>query len=228
MRSIGTTSRLDSSHDPTGDSERVIEPIAHVDEALVRRARGGDREAQLRLAERINRVLEARARGFLRRNPRAWTVKDMVQDAWSGLLANDYARLMRWRHDGGRSLESFAAHVAKGLWINAMVNEDRDKRGGGVEHVHPDFDLVKGSLRSSEDQVLDADFLGRLWTFLVAKLPARGVLVLRLVFTDELKPDEAAAVLGVSGQVIHNWIFRIRTLAREFLAGDGGEPDGAK
>lgn len=228
MRSIGTTSRLGSSCDSIVDPEGVIEPMDHVDEALVRRARGGDREAQRRLAERINRVLEARARGFLRRNPRGWVVHDMVQDAWRGLLANDYARLMRWRHDGGRSLESFAAYVAKGLWINAMVNEDRDKRGGGVEHVHPDFDLVKSSVRSSEDRVMDSDFLGRLWQFLVQELPARGVLVLRLIFTDDLKPEEAAAVLGVSTQVIHNWIFRIRKLAREFLAGDGGEPHGAR
>ncbi len=198
--------------------------MEHVDEALVRRARDGDREARRRLAERLGRVLAGRARNFLRNNPRSWAVEDMVDDAWAGLLAGGYGRLLKWRHDGGRTLESFAAMVAKGLWINAMVEEDRKKRGGGVEHVRPDFDLMRSGQRSPEGRVMDKEYLDRLWRFLFERLPTRGIVVLRLIFTDELKPDEAAAALGVNVQVIYGWVFKIRKLAGEFMTSQGGLP----
>lgn len=193
----------------------------HPDLILVRLAQQGDRQAQQRLAERLLRVLKARGRGFLRRYDRTWSIDEMVNDVWLVLL--ERSTLAKWRPDGGRSLENYATMVATAHWLNMLKSELAQKRGGSAEHLADDFEDAVDHGPTPEQQAMDADTLAQLQRYLDAHLPPRGQLVFRLVFTDGLGAQEAADILGVRPQVIHNWVFRIRRAARDFLNGSEGQ-----
>lgn len=187
----------------------------------MRRARAGDRAATAELVERVTLVVSARARWFIRRYGVRWDVREMVDDVWVCLLADDWRRLMKWRGNGGKSLPGFVADpIATQLWLNDLRGT-RPEPGEPAEPAEPGA----GPEPTPERLAVSRDLLARLWSFLVESLPPFGLSVLRLRFTDGLASAEVAAALGVSVQVVDNWIFKIRTLARQFLRDHGGYDD---
>jgi DNA-directed RNA polymerase specialized sigma24 family protein len=132
---------------------------------------------------------------------------------WLALVDRGYHRLREWDPKRGRRLTSYVALVAWSRWVNKLAHGGRE-RATAPEEL-PD---VPSSAPMPDARVISADLLSKLWRHLLDVLPAKGVVVLRLVFSFGMTPEDCANTIGQSRQVVDNWLFKIRTEARKFLA----------
>lgn len=179
---------------------------AHVEDApLVARAVAGDTAARRALAGRLSPVIRARIARRLGRAGTPDVVDDLAQQLWSRLFeAGSF--LSRWA-PGGLSVENFIGRAAE--WEALHYLRDRGLPEEPIERaseVPSELDL--------EHHVSERDRARKLYAAVSAQLPAKGRLVMAALYVDELSPDEAADALGVSRQVIYNWQYKIRSLAR--------------
>lgn len=198
--------------------------------ADVERALRGDRTALRGLVERLFPLVAARVRAFVRRRPTGrigpHDAHDLAQDLWVTLFKDDGRSLREWSPERGLSLEGYVGLLAqRELWARVR-EESAGKRGGGLATVELDPERSEGGPAGDPERLAaDRDLLTRLASHLEASLPERGRLVLRLLYTDECSPSEAAAVLGVEVQVVYNWQFRIRKLAQDYCRAATAEPE---
>ncbi len=148
-------------------------------------------------------------------------VEDLVQEVWLALFEDEGARLEAFDPSRGGGLEAFVSVVA-GRVARQRVRERRTKKRGvdvrviSIQGEREDLSLPDP--HPTPDVAAEGkQVAARLVAFLEAKLPERGRLVLRLVFTDGVPPDEAARALGVRVQVVYNWQHKVRALSRKFL-----------
>lgn len=182
-----------------------------IDEAL---AHSGPAWAQL--VRRLMPVIQARTRRWLWRvGGGAAEVEDLAQQVWLRLLEAEGRALRAYDPERGMSLEGYVGLVAEREAGNLLAMGRAQKRGGGRVTAEADAGLNTGDPRTGpEAAATQRNTLGALLAHLDTALPVRGQLVLRLLYVDGHAPPEAAAALGVSLQVVHNWQHRIRELAR--------------
>lgn len=188
---------------------------------LVEAALSGDRRAVGRLVQRLMPIVRAMTRRVLQRGGRRigpHDGDDLVQEVWMSLLRDDGRMLRRYDPSRGASFESYVALIARTEAGKVLRAERAQKRGGDVEFGALDD---AGGISGGPDP--EAAALGRsmqadLDRHLRANLPARGQLVLKLVYGDGLSAPDAARTMGVKTQVIYNWQHKIRGLIRERLA----------
>ena len=193
---------------------------ALTDAALVRRALEGDKGAQRELRQRLQPTMERWARRALSafRIAEPASVADAVQQAWLELFDARAPKLAEWQPNGMR-LDSFAAQRAR--WAARAIARERlaQKRGAGEVISAEGVEDVPGD-DDPERRAVASDLAEKLRLHLWARLPDKGRLVFTVLYVDQLTPDEAAEQLGVSRQVIYNWQFKIRALARELVSGE--------
>ena len=187
--------------------------------ALIDRALGGDADSAARLVERLLPVIAARARRARYRfaSLRAVEERDLVNDVWLILLAQDGQKLRAWRPEGGATLEGFVGMIAeREMW---SLNEKQTTKKRGLRALNlDDVAEVPQSAPNPEVAAVNKDTVARLQKHLEANLSKKGQVFFRYLYTDERSPDEVATVLGVSRQVVYNWQHKIRGLARSFIA----------
>lgn len=191
------------------------EPL-HADLALLRAAGGGETSACATLARRLLPRWKLAARRHAERMAEV-TVEDLVHEAWLVVCANDFARLRRWAPDRGASLDSFAVMIAEGVWMNMAVAARRDKRGGRLRRVddavlaeRPTHVTPETALRAQQDAQA-------LLTAFATRLPPRGQLIATMYYVDGLSIAEIVRALSTTPQVVSNWLFKARAIAREIL-----------
>ena len=189
------------------------------DHALVRRAIAGVASAVEILIRRLMPVVRARVRRALGRGgARLGPAEgdDLVQEIWLKLIDRSGAQLLEYDPARGASLEGYVGMIAEREAGNFLRRSSAQKRGGHLVTVEPGAELPS-SAPSPEESASASDLAARLGEHLEKELPARGLLVFRYAFTDELPPNEVAKILGVTVQVIYNWQHKIRAAARAFL-----------
>jgi DNA-directed RNA polymerase specialized sigma24 family protein len=137
--------------------------------------------------------------------------------AWLALSDDRFAGLATWSPERGASLETFAVRIALGAWRNLARAVRAAKRGGRALRVDETAAHVMPELATPEALVGAAHAAAAVAAALEAQLPPKGLLVLRLHFTDGLPVARVASAMGVRPQVIYNWVFRIRAIARTTL-----------
>lgn len=190
------------------------------DEALVRDAARGRTSAQQVLEKRLTMVIAGAARRFQRTSPRGAdeaSIDDLVQDGWVALTHDSYAALLGWRVDGGASLETYVVKVVVRGWVDQQRTHRRKKRGGHMMRSHEDPDQIVEEHASPEALAAARESATHIHEALETRLSPRGLLVLRLVFTDGCSVPEAAAAMQVTTQVIYNWVHKIRGIARSAI-----------
>jgi RNA polymerase sigma factor (sigma-70 family) len=188
--------------------------------ALIRRAVGGEEPAIAVLVRRLMPVIRARVRRALSREGARLGPSDgddLVQEIWLKLVDERGAQLIAYEPDRGASLEGYVGLIAEREIGNLVRKLSTQKRGGHLIAVEPAEDLPS-STANPEEAAAAENLAARLGEHLEALLPARGRLVFRYAFTDELPATEVAKILGVTVQVIYNWQHKIRIAAREFIA----------
>ena len=195
-------------------------------QALIELALRGRRAAVRSLTRRLLPVVHARVNVYFSRRGGQMMdgqdAHDLAQDAWLRLFANDGALLRAYDPERGKSLEGYVGMlVRRELWI-AAERAGRAKRGGGERGAELNDQTTAGGVDDPERTLVERDLLDRVWAYLESQLPARGALVLRLLYEDDVKPAEAAELMGVKLQVVYNWQHKIRGLARSWYATQAG------
>lgn len=196
-------------------------PPTTADAALVRDALAGNERVRRKLVERLAPVIRARVRRALVNWPgRAvgpHDVDDLTNQTWCRLLEHGGSRLAAFDPAAGVSLEGYVSMITGQLVLNVLEQHRAGKRraAGGtvdVDEVHDLASATEGAAAQEARQDLRA-----VWTHLHANLPERGRAVLELLYADGCDAESAARTLGVEKQVVYNWQFKIRQLARGFL-----------
>ncbi len=177
------------------------------DEALIARALSGDRAAQRALAERLSPVIRARVARKLRGRGDPGEADEVAQKVWTLLFDKDGPLLGRWQ-PGGLSVENYVGRAAEWEALHHLRAQGRAR----TEPLDAADELP--SPHDVERSVADRDQARKLYARVAEQLPPKGRLVLAALYADELSPDEAAELLGVTRQVVYNWQHRIRALAR--------------
>lgn len=175
---------------------------------LVKRALAGDRAAMRELfAQVICPIVERRLghRLALAGAERA-ALRDHVQEVLVHLLERDAAVLRRWDPERG-ALEPFIAKVAE----NHMISRLRKR-----PPPSPSEDLDdEPAPRESPEQ--DASY-SHLVVRLLREMNENDAALFRAIYLEELSPDEAATLLGISREAAHKRIQRLRARLTEMLS----------
>jgi RNA polymerase sigma factor (sigma-70 family) len=202
-------------------------PTNAEDVALLRAALEGRAAARNRLVVRLAPVVRARLRRALCNWPEgrigAHDVDDLTHLTWCRLLEHDAARLRTYDPGTGVSLVAYVSMVTQQLFLNVLEQHRAGKRAAAATVELEDAGDVPAPVDAARAADARAD-LERVHGHLMRTLPERGRAVLALLYLDGLDVDQTAASLGVNKQVVYNWQFKIRQLARAFL--DAG-PEGA-
>jgi DNA-directed RNA polymerase specialized sigma24 family protein len=199
---------LTRPHEPTW-----LTPEDVVDESNPGRARSA--------VEIITTSLRARARRFVSRSPIAgYGVEDLVQELWVALLDRDARRLRSW--DPGRRvpLERFVAVIADRELATLRARSLARRRSAPLVDeatpVHAFMDTW-----TPESTALTANLLAGWRARIGEQLSVRGRAIFELMLL-ELDPEQVAAVLDVSRQVVYNWQYQIRAILADERSATSG------
>jgi RNA polymerase sigma factor (sigma-70 family) len=175
---------------------------------LVRRSLAGDRQAMRELFARvICPVVERRlARRLTLAGADRAALHDHVQEVLVHLLDRDADVLRRWDPQRG-PLEPYVAKVAD----NHLISRLRRK-----PPPSPSEDLDQ-EIAANETPEEGAAF-SHLVVRLLREMNDNDAALFRAVYLEELSPDEAAALLGITRDAAHKRIQRLRVRLAEMLS----------
>lgn len=162
--------------------------------ALLVRARDGDRTAFDALFQRLYPELRQLAHARLGGHRRGVMMETTV------LLHECYLRFLEGGSlkpaDRGHFI-AYAAHVMRSIVVDAVRAAERQRRGGGVEHVTLDTAIVDAQVQPS-DELLDVD---RALDDL-ARLEPRLAQVVEMRYFAGMKEAQIAEALGVTDRTV--------------------------
>jgi RNA polymerase sigma factor (sigma-70 family) len=184
----------------------------HSDVVLLRQALAGTKGARKRLVERVGPLIEARVQRSVARERQIGIngFEDVAQQVWLRLFDRDAHRLVEFDPARG-TLEGYISKIAQSVIADLLKH--RTGRAG-VALLHEE-ELPDPS-PSPEDRTAARQLARRVRDDLMAVLPVKGQLVLKLLYDDFKTEHEAAEIMGVSLQVVANWKHKIKTLALDF------------
>jgi RNA polymerase sigma-70 factor (ECF subfamily) len=176
---------------------------------LVNRLRSGDPDA----FDEVHGVFNARLFNFLfRLSNRREVAEDLLEETWLRLVTH----AQRLQDD--TSLGAWLFTVARRLHVSYC-------RSRLLEESHA-ADLIGlwpgGSRRPSQYEVMEAGEAQRRVATALASLPAAYREALLLVVVEGLRPSEAAAICGVTGEAMRQRVSRARARLAQRLAETDG------
>lgn len=175
---------------------------------LVESALAGDRQAMRQLfAHVICPVVERRLahRLALAGADRA-ALLDHVQEVLVHLLQRDAEVLRRWDPQRGM-LEPYIAKVAENLLISRLRRKPPPSPSADLDH-----EVV--AREAPEEDAAFAHLVRRL----LREMNDNDAALFRAVYLEELSPDEAAAMFGITRAAVHKRIQRLRGRLAEMLS----------
>jgi RNA polymerase sigma factor (sigma-70 family) len=175
---------------------------------LVRRALAGDRQAMRQLfAHVICPVVERRlARRLALAGADRAALHDHVQEVLVHLLERDAEVLRRWDPERG-TLEPYVAKVAENYLISRLRKRPPPT---------PSEDLDDEAATSETPE--EGAAFSHLVLHLLREMNDNDAALFRAVYLEELSPDEAAALLGISRDAAHKRIQRLRGRLTQMLS----------
>ncbi len=175
---------------------------------LLDKALAGDEQAKrLFFADLIHPIIERRLGSMLVKvgGDRA-ALGEHMQEVMLHLLNNDAAVLRRWDPERG-ALAPYLARVAE-------------------NHLHSQLRRRSPPAPSDETDRMEASgptpkegaMFSRLVRRLLREMTDSEVELFRMIYLEELSPDEAAAQLGISREAVHKRIQRLRARLIEMLS----------
>ena len=172
--------------------------------------RGGDVEAGAKMLPLVYAELRQLARAKMAREQPGQTLQPtaLVHEAW---LRLDDAHFENRAHFFGA-----AAEAMRRILVERARRKQREKRGGGVEHVDVDEIDIAAPVANEDELLAIHDALDRL-----AAHDARKAELVKLRYFAGLSFEETAGVLGISVPTAHrDWAFARAWLHQE-IAGAG-------
>src|SRR5262245_34227038 len=157
------------------------------------------------LMESIRARVRYRCRKF-----RNLSEDDLVQATWVRLLENDRRALLRY----DPSISSPSTYVGR-IADRVVIDFARKKQPRCARDIR--IERLIDTHSNIEHRIIAKDQAEKFHMHLRRVFPERGRTIYILHFIDGAPITEIATTLGVREQVVHNWIFKIRTLARKFF-----------
>lgn len=160
---------------------------------------------------RVTRVLSRRGR-LVGRHVRQ-EVRDLTQDVFVALFADDARVLRAWAPERGLSLVNFVGLVAE-REAGAILKSGRRSPFSEEPTEGESLERRVGATSDLEHEVAERDFMSVLLERLEHELSPLGMQVFDLLWARQMTPDEVATSLGMSLDAIYAWQTRIKKKAR--------------
>jgi RNA polymerase sigma factor (TIGR02999 family) len=178
---------------------------------LIGRAQRGERDAFDALFQALYPQLRQLAHARLARHARGTLMET------TALLHECYLRFLEAGSlaPGDRAhFMGYAAHVMRSIVVDGVRASQRERRGGGAEHVAIDTEIAD-ALALPEDEVLDVDRALRD----LAALEPRLAQVVEMRYFAGMKETEIAQALGVTDRTVRRDWEKARLLLAQALKG---------
>jgi RNA polymerase sigma-70 factor, ECF subfamily len=133
-------------------------------------------------------------------------LRDHVQEVLVHLLERDAEALRRWDPARG-PIEPYVAKIADNLVISRL-------RKRPPPSPTDEIDCAASASASPEQGAAYSSLVARV----LRDLGEQDAILFRAIYLEELSPDEAAAVLGISRDAVHKRIQRLRVKLTELLS----------
>ncbi|HJK92238.1 MAG TPA: sigma-70 family RNA polymerase sigma factor [Polyangiaceae bacterium LLY-WYZ-15_(1-7)] len=164
---------------------------------------------------RVARALHRRG-GLAGREVRQ-EVRDLTQEVFVALFADDARVLRRWDGDKGLSLPNFVGLVAE-REAGAILRSKRRSPFTDEPTEGAALERRSGAARSVEREVGARDLLRALLARLEEELSPLGAQIFDLVWRQQKSTEQVCAELGMSKDAVHAWRSRIMKKARALRA----------
>lgn len=215
------------SHD-----DAASQPITPAD---VTAALGGDRQAMAALVAAARPAVQTEVAlalgrwGVARTRDPAQDGRDLLQDVFMWLLANDGAVLRRWDPTRGLGFAAFVGFVGRRHIIDRLRS-----RGANTRERSEPPDVLEshaGTVPPPEPQIAARRRLDRLLDELRRRVDTRSMQLFDLVYLRDLPVDEVCASVGMTRDAVYAWRSRfkhtIRSVAEAERAHDARVHGGA-
>lgn len=135
------------------------------------------------------------------------TIRDLTQEVFVRLLANDYAALRRLRTTTGEGMMAFLATVARTVSLDNVRRLQSQKRSGQLVHLEDGMDDSPdlSSLRATQSPEFDLleklgveRFIGLLRETITGVNSERDIFVAQMYFLEEMSAGEIANIRGLN------------------------------
>jgi RNA polymerase sigma-70 factor (ECF subfamily) len=196
--------------------------VIDVTPELLSLALARDPIAVRRLVSALTPIIQARvARALLRlrstrrqnRNP-AEEVRDMTQEVFASLFADDAKALRAWQPSRGLSLVNFVGLIAEHQ-VASIFRSGRRRPWSEEIVVDNDFDSHDDEASGPEQSVATAQLYGLLLDRMRAELTPRGFELFQMLFLDEKPVEAVCAAMGMTADSVYQWRSRLPKLVRK-------------
>jgi len=183
---------------------------------------------QVRVARAVMKLRSTRVQN---RNP-AEEVRDLTQEVFAVLFADDAKALRAWSPSRGLSLMNFVGMVAEHQVANVFRSGKR--RPWSEDMVaDPELDALEEGGTGPERHVASRELYGVLLERVRAELTPRGFQLFEMMFLEEQPVEAVIQKTGMSADAVYAWRSRLPKLVRKLaselesensLSGSGPSP----
>jgi RNA polymerase sigma factor (sigma-70 family) len=188
----------------------------NVTKTLILEALAQDVRAQRTLAELLDPIIRAAVFRACRARRRCSDVDDIAQQVWVRILRDDGRALRSFDPERGSAVAYFRL-IAQRVAADHMMRRNHDLLSAEELDAHPAHET------DVETRAIARDRVEKIAARVREKLPARTQSVF-VLFAAEEAPKDIAETLHLQSRIVHNAIFKIRSVARGF---DASEPRAA-
>jgi len=199
--------------------------VAELSPELLSRALARDPQAVRTLVGALTPIIQARvARAIMRlrstrkqnRSP-AEEVRDMTQEVFASLFADDAKALRAWQPSRGMSLVNFVGLIAEHQ-VASIFRSGRRRPWSEDIVVDNDFDAMDSPASGPEKHVASAQLYGLLLDRMRAELTPRGFELFHMMFIEEKSVEAVCASTGMSADAVYAWRSRLPKLMRKIAS----------
>lgn len=184
----------------------------------LRRGLAGDPSAIGALVAAFTPVVQARAARALARRAAGRQVRqeveDMTQEVLCLLFQNDGKILRAWDATRGLSLLNYVGLVAE-REVGHVLASGRRSPWALDPTDSAELETAAGTESNIEERMASQELFDRIHARLRDELSPKGLELFRLLVTDEVSIDDAAAIAGLSTGALYTWRSRLLKRARE-------------
>jgi DNA-directed RNA polymerase specialized sigma24 family protein len=198
------------------------------------KALAGDRAAITALVGELSPVIQARAtRALLRRREAAGNrdarqeVRDLVQQVFLVLFAEDGRVLRQWDPARGMSLENFVGLVAE-REVASILRRRRRSPWGEDPTADEHLDRLEARAPGPESHALSRDLLRSVVEAARARLSERGLEMLEWIVIEGRSVDEVCVLAAMTPDAVYAWRSRLARLLREIAVEMTSDPGASR
>lgn len=186
--------------------------------SVLHRGLAGDAGALGALVAAFTPIVQARAARALARRAAGrhvrQEVEDMTQEVLCLLFQNDGKILRAWDAARGLSLLNYVGLVAE-REVGHVLASGRRSPWTLDPTDSVELEAAAGAESSVEERMASQELFDRIHARLRDELSPKGLELFRLLVTEEVSFDDAAAISGLSAGALYTWRSRLLKRARE-------------